>query len=163
VPCEKIKKKCKEKTKKKKKKKKMSASENDDKIFVTGISGRFPSSRNFREFSAHLYNKNAMFDSKEDRWRNIYAGVPPTFGKIPDLDKFDYAFFQNMYSYANKSDPQLRILHEHCYEAMLDAGISPQTLMGSRTAVIVGVSMSEATDKYMKQTLAAGDGVAILG
>jgi fatty acid synthase, animal type len=41
---------------------------------------------------------------------------------------------------AHTMDPQCRMLLEHAYEAVLDAGINPKTLRGSRTGVFMGLS-----------------------
>lgn len=40
-------------------------------------------------------------------------------------------------------DPQIRVLLEHSYEAILDAGISPQSLHGSKTGVFIGCSYDD--------------------
>lgn len=44
-------------------------------------------------------------------------------------------------------DPQLRMLLEVTYESIIDAGINPAELRGSRTGVYIGVSDSES-DEY---------------
>jgi len=40
-------------------------------------------------------------------------------------------------------DPQVRILLEVAYEAMIDAGVNPTELRGTKTGVFVGCSASE--------------------
>jgi len=49
-------------------------------------------------------------------------GIPKRFGKLKDLTKFDASFFGVHPKQANGMDPQLRILLEVTYEALLDAG-----------------------------------------
>lgn len=44
-------------------------------------------------------------------------------------------------------DPQHRLLLEHCYEAVMDAGLHLDDLRGSKTGVFIGISMSE-TETY---------------
>jgi len=51
-------------------------------------------------------------------------GVPKRCGKLKDLSKFDASFFGVHPKQANAMDPQLRILLEVTYEALLDSGAS---------------------------------------
>lgn len=50
-------------------------------------------------------------------------GLPKRSGKLKDLTKFDAAFFGVHPKQANTMDPQLRLLLEVTYEAIVDAGI----------------------------------------
>ncbi|KAG5671364.1 hypothetical protein PVAND_001565 [Polypedilum vanderplanki] len=124
-------------------------SKSDD-VIITGIAGRFPKSRNVQEFASNLFNKIDMTDDSDERFKNISDDVPHRSGKISDLEKFDTSFFSILNDQAKYTDPQMRILLEHSYEAILDAGISPQTLIGSNTGVFVGCSASEAKNFYVK-------------
>jgi len=49
-------------------------------------------------------------------------GEPKRHGKLKDLAKFDAMFFGIHPKQANVMDPQLRMLLEVTYEALLDAG-----------------------------------------
>lgn len=49
-------------------------------------------------------------------------GTPSRSGKLKDLTKFDASFFGVHPKQANTMDPQLRLLMEVTYEAILDAG-----------------------------------------
>lgn len=93
-----------------------------DEIVVSGIAGRFPNSNNMREFEFNLYNKVDMADDDESRWKNFHPKVPKRMGKIRNLEKFDASFFSILDKHANQMDPQGRILLEHSYEAIVDAG-----------------------------------------
>lgn len=117
-------------------------------IAITGISGRFPKSNNMREFSDNLFNKIDMADESEDRWKHFHPEVPKRTGKINNLNKFDASFFSIHNRQAHCTDPQSRILLEHAYEAILDAGVSPQSLRGSRTGVFIGCSYSDSRDSF---------------
>jgi fatty acid synthase, animal type len=133
-----------------------------DAIVVSGISGRFPNSNNIREFSHNLYNKIDMSDDKESRWKKSHPEVPQRSGKINNLEKFDASFFSIFGKNAHHTDPQARILLETAYEAILDAGISPQSLIGSRTGVFIGNSLSDSKDAHIFQ-IPSKDGWGIFG
>jgi len=49
-------------------------------------------------------------------------GLPKRSGKLKDLSKFDASFFGVHPKQANVMDPQLRMLLEVTYEALLDSG-----------------------------------------
>lgn len=49
-------------------------------------------------------------------------GLPKRSGKLKDLSKFDAAFFGVHTRQAHTMDPQLRLLLEVSYEAIVDAG-----------------------------------------
>jgi len=50
-------------------------------------------------------------------------GLPTRSGKLKDLSKFDATFFGVHPKQANSMDPQLRMLLEVTYEAIVDAGV----------------------------------------
>jgi fatty acid synthase, animal type len=43
----------------------------------------------------------------------------------------------------------VRLLLEHSYEAIIDAGINPKQLRGKNTAVIIGISFIEMQAKSL--------------
>ena len=49
-------------------------------------------------------------------------GLPKRSGKLKDLSKFDASFFGVHPKQADAMDPQLRILLEVTYEAIVDSG-----------------------------------------
>lgn len=49
-------------------------------------------------------------------------GLPHRNGKLKDLSKFDASFFSIHAKQATTMDPQLRMLLEVTYEAIVDAG-----------------------------------------
>jgi len=48
--------------------------------------------------------------------------LPPYCGKLKDIQKWDSKFFGFTEAKANKTDPQIRILHEVVFESIWDAG-----------------------------------------
>jgi fatty acid synthase, animal type len=121
--------------------------END--IVISGISGRFPNSRNLKEFADNLYNKVDMVDSGEQKWKNFHPEVPKRTGKLSGLDKFDATFFSINDQAADFIDPQGRVLLEQTYETLIDAGVSPQSLYGSRTGVFIGCNYNDSKDEFI--------------
>ena len=118
-------------------------------VVISGISGRFPNANNMHELAEKLYNKVDMTDESDVRWKHCHPDVPTRTGKIQNLEKFDASFFSIHNRLANATDPQARMLLEHSYEAILDAGISPQSLIGSRTGVFIGCSHSDSKDLHL--------------
>jgi fatty acid synthase len=79
-----------------------------------------------------------MVDDDERRWKHTNTEIPRRMGKVADLEKFDATFFGVHYKQCHTMDPQGRLLIEHAYEAILDAGVSPRSIRGSRTGVFIG-------------------------
>nr|XP_019551378.2 fatty acid synthase-like [Aedes albopictus] len=134
----------------------------DECVVLSGISGRFPQSDNIRQFAENLYDKRDLVDDKETRWPHTVPEIPRRSGKINNLDKFDREFFGISRNQCNAMDPQLRLLLEHAYEAILDSGTNPETVRGSRTGVFVGVCFSETEARLFFQSCPP-KGYAMLG
>ncbi|XP_059474548.1 fatty acid synthase-like [Neocloeon triangulifer] len=115
---------------------------NED-IVISGMSGRFPESGNVYEFRDNLYNKVDMITQDARRWDIDHNEIPRRIGKIRDLEKFDASFFAVHYKQAQTMDPMCRILLELAYEAIVDAGVNPASLRGSKCGVFVGACFSE--------------------
>ncbi|XP_055698842.1 fatty acid synthase [Phlebotomus papatasi] len=134
----------------------------EEEIVISGISGRFPNSDNISEFAKNLYNKVDLIDDDERRWRHTYAEIPKRSGKINHLEKFDATFFGVHFKQAHTMDPQSRLLVERAYEAVLDAGINPKSLRGSRTGVFIGACFSESEKTWFYEKVSTG-GFGITG
>lgn len=92
-------------------------------IVISGISCRLPESENMEEFGQNLFNGVDMVTDDGRRWTPGLFGLPTRCGKLKELDKFDATFFGVHAKQANFMDPQLRILLELTYEAIVDAGM----------------------------------------
>ncbi|XP_068156554.1 fatty acid synthase [Drosophila tropicalis] len=148
-----------------KKNKKYSRSRPDtdgDDIVISGMAGKFPNCRNISEYQHNLYNKIDMVDDDERRWRHFNPEIPKRSGKIHDLEKFDATFFGVHFKQAHTMDPQTRILIETAYEAVIDAGINPKTLRGTKTGVYVGSCISESEKTWFYEKVSSG-GFGITG
>lgn len=134
----------------------------DDEIVISGLSGRYPNSANVAEFSYNLYNKVDMVDDDERRWRHTNPEIPKRTGKTVNLEKFDAFFFSVHHRQAQTMDPQCRMLLEHSYEAILDAGVNPKTLRGSRTGVFMGCCFAESEETWFYERMVK-DGLGLTG
>ncbi|XP_063702664.1 fatty acid synthase-like [Culicoides brevitarsis] len=133
-----------------------------DQVVISGISGRYPNSYNIKEFAHRLYNKIDCIDDAETRWLHKNAEIPKRMGKIDGLEKFDANFFGVHFKQAHCMDPQCRVLVEMAYQAVLDAGINPQTIRGSRTGVFMGACFAESEKTWFYEKVSAG-GYGITG
>lgn len=122
-------------------------SSGDDDVVVSGISGRLPESSTIEEFREQLFAGVDLITDDERRWPSGLYGLPTRTGKLKDLAHFDATFFGVHAKQAHVMDPQLRILLELTHEALIDAGINPSDVRGSKTGVFIGVSSSES-DEY---------------
>lgn len=120
---------------------------NPDDIVISGISGRFPDADDVSEFRYNLENKIDMTSEDNRRWKIDHPEIPKRSGKINHVTKFDTGFFGIHPRQANTMDATCRMLLERTVEAILDAGVHPSELEGTRTAVIVGICFSETERK----------------
>jgi amino acid adenylation domain-containing protein len=109
-------------------------------IAIIGMSCRFPAAKNCDEFRDNLKNgvESISFLAKEELTK---AGANPDLvthpdyvaakGILADKNHFDAAFFNYTPVEAEIMDPQVRIFHECCWEALEDAGYNPGTYEGN--------------------------------
>ncbi|KOC60060.1 Fatty acid synthase [Habropoda laboriosa] len=122
----------------------------NDEIVISGFSGRFPESEDVDEFKKNLFEGLDMVTDDERRWPSGIYGLPTRTGKLKNLSLFDASFFGVHAKQAHVMDPQLRMLLEVTYEAIVDAGINPNDVRGSKTGVFIGVSASESDEYWTK-------------
>ncbi|XP_055593806.1 fatty acid synthase-like [Uranotaenia lowii] len=134
----------------------------DRSVVISGMAGKFPQSDNVSEFARNLYGKRDLVDDRELRWRHTKADMPRRTGKVNNLDKFDSGFFGIGRRQQDTMDPQQRVLLEHAYEAILDAGVNPESIRGSRTGVFCGVCFSESEVRMVFDTCPP-EGLGMLG
>jgi amino acid adenylation domain-containing protein len=110
-------------------------------IAVIGMAGRFPGAGNIEEFWDNLKNSVesiTFFSSEEliecevdrqllDNPDYIYV---PAKGVSRSTVYFDSSFFGYLPAEAEIMDPQMRIFHECCWEAIEDAGYNTETYDG---------------------------------
>ncbi|XP_076764194.1 fatty acid synthase-like [Xylocopa sonorina] len=133
-----------------------------EEVVITGISGKYPESKNVLELKDNLMNKVDVITDNSSRWKLEQSEVPKAGGKVGDLDKFDAAFFDIHYKQAHVMDPMFRKLLECVYETILDAGLNPMHLKGTNTGVVTGCSIVESESIWIYEKLQA-DGYGITG
>lgn len=131
-------------------------------VVISGIGGRYPESDNIDELAENLYQHVDMITEDDRRWTPGLFGLPRRSGKIKDLSKFDSHFFGVHGKQANMMDPQARLLLEATYEALVDAGLNPTKLRGSKTGVYIGASVSEV-EEGLAQDVSKVSGYALTG
>jgi fatty acid synthase len=114
-----------------------------EEVVISGMSGRLPDSNTIREFRDNLFSKTDMVTDDDRKWKLDLPKIPQRSGKIPSVDRFDAGYFGMHHRQANVMDPMMRILLETVVEAIMDAGMNPSEVEGSRTGVFVGTCWSE--------------------
>ncbi|ASZ12600.1 SDR family oxidoreductase [Chitinophaga sp. MD30] len=131
-------------------------------IAIIGMSAQFGRTNNAQEFWQILKTGQSLITRiPKEKWN---TGIDAWSSCITDADKFDPLFFKLSGSEAEMMDPKQRLFLEHCWKAIEDAGINPESLSGSRCGVYAGVGPADYAAR-MEGTLPAalwGNSAAIL-
>jgi len=114
-------------------------------LAIIGMGCRFPGGATSPAALWRLLRSgnDAVTEIPPERWSHSPTASRPTerwAGLLQNLDQFDAPFFGLSRQEAADMDPQQRLLLEVTWEALEDAGIPPEKLAGSKTAVFVGIS-----------------------
>ncbi|KAJ3652430.1 hypothetical protein Zmor_018395 [Zophobas morio] len=123
-----------------------------EEVVISGMSGRFPESDNVYEFRDNLFNKMEMVTENEKRWKIDHPNVPKRSAHINNINKLDAGYFGLHYRQAYNLDPALKVLMETVVEAIMDAGVNPLELKGSKTGVFIGFSYSDVENITLFET-----------
>lgn len=103
-------------------------------IAIIGMSGKFPKSKNIKEFWKNLEEGNELIDFYTDS-ELLELGAPQEIINnskyvksscfIADPGSFDYSFFGYTKDEAALMDPQIRVFHEEVWNGLEDAGYNP--------------------------------------
>ncbi|EDX03567.1 GD23205 [Drosophila simulans] len=142
-----------------------SAAGEDGDIVISGLSGKLPESSNIEEFKYNLLNGIDMVTDEPRRWEAGIYGLPERMAKMKDsdLEKFDDKFFSVHQKQAELMDPCMRMLLELTHEAIIDAGINPAQLRGSRTGVYIGLSFVETEHEIPNMEPSSINGYCLTG
>lgn len=132
-------------------------------IAVIGMSGRFPGAQNIGEFWGNIKNgvESITFFSPEELSRMGVdprsAGDPdyvPVKGVLEGIETFDSSFFGYTPTEAEIMDPQMRIFHECCWDALEDAAYDPDSYHG-----VIGLYAGAGANPYWEiRPLVSGSG-----
>ncbi|MFI1761426.1 SDR family NAD(P)-dependent oxidoreductase [Streptomyces sp. NPDC020800] len=149
-------------------------------IAIIGLAGRYPKARTLEEFWANLAaGRDCVTEIPADRWdQSVYYDADKdapgkTYSKwggfVDGVDELDSLFFRISPPEAKLMDPQERLFLQCAYEAVEDAGYTPERLNTSpgdgdrvRVGVYVGV-MYEEYQLYGAQEQVLGNPVALSG
>lgn len=135
---------------------------------IVGLSVRVPGASNKDELWHLLKSEqNCITEIPEDRWSHFRylhpriseLGKSYTFkaGVLENLWDFDPAAFGISPREAEQMDPQQRILLQLTWEAIEDAGISPDEIAGENVGVYVGASaLDYANESLFDPNVATG-------
>jgi phthiocerol/phenolphthiocerol synthesis type-I polyketide synthase E len=124
-------------------------------VAVVGMGCRFPGDVHGLDSYWQLLveGRDAITEVPTDRWdaHSLYDPDPSTPGRmntkwggfLSDIADFDAEFFGITPREAEAMDPQQRLLLEVTWEALEHAGIAPDSLSETRTAVMMGVYYNE--------------------
>ncbi|KAL1473895.1 hypothetical protein MTO96_038389, partial [Rhipicephalus appendiculatus] len=124
----------------------------DDDVVITGFSARFPQADNLVELKEKLYGNVDLITDDEARWPRGLLGLPGRMGTIRDLSRFDAHFFGVNHKQAHLMDPQMRLLLETSYEAIVDAGYDPETMRGRNVGVFIGCGACDSDEVFSLNT-----------
>ncbi|CAH2051828.1 unnamed protein product, partial [Iphiclides podalirius] len=135
-------------------------SKSGERVVISGMSGLFPDSHHVKDLADILYNKKNPISSNP-RWKYNHPEVAQYTGRVPNLELFDAQFFKVHYRLGHTMDSMARKILEQAYQAIYDAGVSPEHLSGKKVGVYVGTcfSESEKTCFYVASTR-TGFGIA---
>ncbi|MDZ4721908.1 MAG: type I polyketide synthase, partial [Roseiflexaceae bacterium] len=124
-------------------------------IAIIGIGCRLPGGANSPTAFWQLLHDgvDALSEVSGDRWdaKAFLDADPNAVGKIPtarggfirDVGMFDPHFFGISPREAAAMDPQQRMVLEVAWEALEDAGLPPDSLIGSQTGVFIGIGLND--------------------
>ncbi|HEV8485412.1 MAG TPA: beta-ketoacyl synthase N-terminal-like domain-containing protein, partial [Blastocatellia bacterium] len=119
-------------------------------IAIIGIGCRFPGAQGAEGFWQLLCEGvDAITEIPRERWDVDEIPDEPDKlntrwgGFLNHIDQFDPSFFKISRREAVCMDPQQRLLLETAWEALDDAGLSAESLAGSRTSVFIGISTND--------------------
>jgi acyl transferase domain-containing protein len=132
-------------------------------LAIVGMGCRFPGGANSPEAFWELLSNgvDAISEIPPNRWDidAFYDSDPNAPGKmysryggfIDRLEEFDAQFFGISPREALTLDPQQRLLLEVSWEALENAAIKPDTLVGSKTGVFVGITVNDYLHRLLKR------------
>jgi acyl transferase domain-containing protein len=125
-----------------------------DPIAIIGMGCRFPGNASSPESYWELLRqgRDGVVEIPKGRWKDSETLKPHMRrgGYLPEIDRFDAAYFGIAPREAQQIDPQQRLLLEVAWEALWDAGIVPASLTGTDAGVFVAVYNNDYARMHSK-------------
>ncbi len=127
-----------------------------DDIAIVGMAVNFPKAQNLKEFLENLRNGvDCIRSFPEQRSGDVaryleardIEGEFTIGGYLNEIDKFDCKFFNIPPKEARLMDPNQRLFLQTAWNALEDAGYSPEKIKGTKTGVYLGYS-SDFGEEY---------------
>lgn len=125
-------------------------------IAILSMEGMFPQSPDLEAFEAHLAaGDDCIEEIPADRWdwRAVYGDPKKGAftdvkygGFVPDVDRFDAAFFNISPREAELMDPQHRLFMECVWSLIEKGGYAPGSLAGKNIGLFLGINLLDYTD-----------------
>lgn len=122
-----------------------------EEVVVSGIAGQFPNSHDVGHYWENLETKTDMVDDDHRRWNLNHPEIPDRAGKVYHINRLDGGFFGIDHQLANSMDPAMRVILEKAVEAVLDAGVNPAELEGTKTAVYSSISWTDMIENILEK------------
>lgn len=122
-------------------------------VAIIGMSGAFPGAKTVGQFWKSLCAGQEMvrfLGPSNDDNHNSSSRFVPAVAMMDDVDLFDATFFGIPPAEAMLTDPQHRILLEHAWSALEDAGYDSQKYQGS-----IGVFAGATINTYLLRNIAS--------
>ena len=138
--------------------------EQNEPIAVIGLACRFPGQASTPDAYWRLLKAgdNAIRQIPADRWEveTLYDPNPEAAGKmvtkmggfLDNVDGFDPVFFGIAPREVASMDPQHRLALEVSWEALEQAGLTAEQLLGSQTGVFMGIATNDYAHLLLTQT-----------
>lgn len=148
----------------------------DQEIAVIGMAGKFPESENLKEFWENLVLERKCMGAFSEYRRRDTDEIFKTYldqqtldlqsmyrqgGFLKQIDMFDHDFFGISAHEAALIEPAHRLFLEVAWEAIADAGLAGERLVGSNTGVFVG--KDHFTEAIYKKLVPKSDILAATG
>ncbi len=124
----------------------------DTEIAIVGWAGRFPGARDVGELWRNLRDGVESISFFEPGWTPPEGGFyrVPAHGLLEGADLFDAPFFGYSPREAELMDPQQRLFLEAAWEALENAGYTPESLQGgSGVGVFGGASKNDSLSRLI--------------
>ncbi|XP_072160819.1 fatty acid synthase [Bemisia tabaci] len=111
-------------------------------VVISGVAGTFPECKNIPQFEDALFKKAHLVTEDDRKWATK-TDLPGHCGKAISHEEFDALFFKVPFSLPATMEPVTKKALETSIEAIIDAGVNPKSLAGTRTAVYCLYDFSE--------------------